>query len=85
MGQCREGRRKATQHRGGSMVMLPHPIVMNRLAQQRCDELVAQAERHRLGVSATSDGVPRWWRLDLAAIAGLALALALPFVASLRG
>ena len=67
------------------MFIQPHPIVMSRVAQQRRDELQAQANRYRLGSLAQGDAERRPRRVDLAAIAGIVLALALPFLASHRG
>jgi hypothetical protein len=68
-----------------SMFTLPHPIVMTKVDQQRRDALLAEADHDRLGRLVQTDAkrLPR--RVDLATIAGIVLALALPFVASHRG
>jgi hypothetical protein len=64
-----------------SMTGPPHPFVMTMAAAQRRANIQAEAERDRLGRLAQTGAERRPHWLDVTALAGIVLALALPFLA----
>jgi hypothetical protein len=66
--------------------MIPHPATLTALASHRRAEHLAEADRYRLAQRAAGEGgAHHRQRPDWTALAAVALALVLPFMASLFG